>query len=151
MSQTVSERSERAVSERAVSERAVSEQSTAELVRRASEQLSTLVRDELALAKVELAGKAKHAGKGVGLFSGAGLTALYGLAVLIATAIIALDLVWPLWLAALVVGVVLMIVAGILALVGRRQVRQGVPPTPDEAVASIKADIETVKRSAQHG
>jgi len=128
----------------------VSGQSTAELVRTASEQLSTLVRDELALAKAELSGKAKHAGKGIGLFSGAGVAALYGLAVLLATAVIALDLVMPLWLAALLVGVLLLIIAGILALVGRRQVKQGVPPTPDEAVASIKADIETVKRSAHH-
>jgi VIT1/CCC1 family predicted Fe2+/Mn2+ transporter len=128
----------------------VSDQSTAELVRRASEQLSTLVRDELSLAKAELSGKARHAGTGVGLFGGAGVVALYGVAVLAATAVIALDLVWPLWLSALVVGVALLVLAGILALVGRAQLRQGVPPTPDETVASIKADIETVKRSAHH-
>jgi len=128
----------------------VSEQSTAELVRTASEQLSTLVREELALARAELSGKAKHAGKGIGLFSGAGLVALYGVAALLATVVIALDLVMPLWLAALLVGVALLIVAGILALVGRRQVQQGVPLTPDAAVDSVKADIETVKRSAHH-
>ncbi len=128
----------------------VSEQSTAELVRHASEQLSELVRGELALAKAELTAKAKHAGKGAGLFGGAGVVALYGLAVLLATAVIALDLVMPLWLAALIVGVLLLLVAGVLALVGRSQVKQGVPPTPDAAVASIKADIETVKRSAHH-
>jgi lipopolysaccharide export LptBFGC system permease protein LptF len=128
----------------------VSEQSTAELVRRASEQLSTLVRDELALAKAELAGKAKHAGTGAGLFGGAAAVGLFGLAVLVATAVIALDLVMPLWLAALLVGVLLLIIAGVLALVGRSQLRQGVPPTPEAAVASIKADIETVKRSAHH-
>ena len=130
--------------------RPVSEQSTAELVRRATEQVSTLVRDELNLAKAELSGKAKHAGLGAGLFGGAGLFALYGLGVLIATAVIALDLVWPLWLAALVVGVALLLVAGILALIGRGQVKKGVPPTPEAAVASIKADIDTVKRSAHH-
>ena len=128
----------------------VSEQSTAELVRRASEQLSTLVRDELALAKAELAGKAKHAGTGAGLFGGAAAIGLFGVAVLVATAVIALDLVLPLWLAALLVGVLLLIIAGVLALVGRSQLRQGVPPTPEAAVASIKADIETVKRSAHH-
>ncbi len=128
----------------------VSEQSTAELVRRASEQLSTLVRDELALAKAELSGKAKHAGTGAGLFGGAGVFALFGVAVLLATAVIALDLVLPLWLAALLVGVALLVLAGILALVGKAQLSKGVPPTPDETVASIKADIETVKRSAHH-
>ncbi|HWB36693.1 MAG TPA: phage holin family protein [Rugosimonospora sp.] len=130
---------------------AVSEQSTAELVRRATEQVSTLVRAELTLAKSELAGKAKHAGKGAGLFGGAGLVALYGLAVLIAAAVVALDLVLPLWLAAVVVGGALLLIAGILALVGRRQVKQGVPPVPAGAVASIRADIDTLKRSAHHG
>jgi lipopolysaccharide export LptBFGC system permease protein LptF len=143
-----------AVSERPITEhpngRPVSEQSTAELVRRASEQVSTLVRDELNLAKAELSVKAKHAGTGAGLFGGAGLMAVYGVGVLVATAVIALDLVWPLWLAALVVGVVLLLIAGILALIGRGQVKKGVPPTPERAVESIKADIDTVKRSAHH-
>jgi uncharacterized membrane protein YqjE len=151
MAQTVSERP---VSEVAVpahpNGRPVSEQSTAELVRRATEQVSTLVRDELNLAKAELSEKAKHAGTGAGLFGGAGVFALYGVGVLIATAVIALDLVWPLWLAALVVGVALLVLAGILALVGRGQVKKGVPPTPERAVESIKADIDTVKRSAHH-
>jgi hypothetical protein len=78
------------------------------------------------------------------------MVALYGVAALVATAVIALDLVLPLWLAALLVAVVLLIVAGIMALAGRAQVRQGVSSTPDGAVASIKADIETVKRSAHH-
>jgi len=148
-----------AVSERPVTEypvsghpngRPVSEQSTAELVRRASEQVSTLIRDELNLAKAELSDKAKHAGTGAGLFGGAGLFAVFGMGVLIATAVIALDLVWPLWLAALVVGVALLLIAGILALIGRAQVKKGVPPTPERTVESIKADIDTVKRSAHH-
>ena len=128
----------------------VAQLSTAELVKLATEQVSTLVRDELALAKAELSGKAKHAGKGAGLFGGAGLAALYGLAVLIATAVIGLDAVLPLWLAALIVGVALLLVAGVFALLGRRQVNQGMPPTPDETIASVKADIDTVKRSAHH-
>src|SRR5688572_31389683 len=87
--------------------RPVGEQSTSELVQRASEQISRLVRDELALAKAELAEKGRHAGIGVGLFGGGGALALYGLGVLITTAILALDLVMAAWLAALIVGVVL--------------------------------------------
>jgi uncharacterized membrane protein YqjE len=82
-----------------------------------SEQTSRFVRSELQLAKVELTNSAKHAGLGVGLFSVAGVLAWFGLGALIATAIIALDLVLPLWAAALIVTSVLFVAAGIAALV----------------------------------
>jgi hypothetical protein len=125
--------------------RPLSEQSTAELVQRASEQISLLVRDELALAKAELAEKGKHAGVGIGLFGGAGAFALYGLGALIATGILLLALVMPAWLAALIVTVVLFVSAGIMALVGKRQVKQAVPPMPEAAASGLKADVDTVK------
>jgi uncharacterized membrane protein YqjE len=124
--------------------RAVAEPSTAELVQRASEQVSRLVRDELALAKAELTEKGKHAGIGIGLFGGAGVFALYGVGAAIATVIIALALVLPTWLAALIVTVALFLLAGLLALVGRGQVKQATPITPTAAQESIKADVDTV-------
>ena len=80
--------------------RPVAEQSTAELVQRASEQITRLVRDEIALAKAELAEKGKHAGIGIGLFGGGGVLALYGVGAAVATLIIVFDLFLPLWLAA---------------------------------------------------
>jgi Flp pilus assembly protein TadB len=120
------------------------ERTTAELVRLASEQISTLVRDELKLAQLELARKGKHAGIGIGLFSGAGIFVLYGVGALVATAIIALALVVEAWLAALIVAVVLLLIAGILALIGTRQVKRASPPVPKDAVDSVKVDIETV-------
>jgi uncharacterized membrane protein YqjE len=129
--------------------RPVTEQSTAELVQRASEQISTLVRDEIALAKAELAEKGKHAGIGVGLFGGGGVLAMYGVGAMVATAIIALALVLPLWLAALIVTVVLFLVAGILALLGKNQVTKAVPPQPQEAVTSVKADVDEVKHAVK--
>jgi Flp pilus assembly protein TadB len=125
--------------------RPLSEQSTAELVQRASEQISLLVRDELALAKAELAEKGKHAGLGIGLFGGAGAFAFYGLGALIATGILLLALVMPAWLAALIVTVALFLCAGIMALVGKRQVKQAVPPVPEAAASGLKADVDTVK------
>lgn len=131
------------------SARPVSEQSTAELVQRASEQISRLVRDELTLAKAELAEKGKHVGIGVGLFGGGGVLALYGTGAGVATAIIALDLVWPLWLAALVVTVACFVVAGVLALIGKSQVSKAVPPEPTEAVRSVKADVDEVKQAVK--
>jgi uncharacterized membrane protein YqjE len=121
-----------------------SEPSTAELVQRATEQVSRLVRDELALARAELTQKGKHAGIGIGLFGGGGALALYGLGALVATAILLLDLVLPAWAAALIVAVVLFAMAGILALVGEKQVSQAVPPVPAAAVRSVRADVDTV-------
>ncbi len=127
--------------------RAASDQSVSELVQRASEQITTLVRDEIALAKAELTEKGKHAGIGVGLFGGGGVLALYGLGALIATLIIVLDLMMPLWLAALIMTVVLFAAAGVLALLGKKQVTQAVPPQPEDAIRSARADVEEVKHS----
>lgn len=124
--------------------RPVTEQSTAELVQRATEQMSQLVRDELALARAELTEKGKHAGIGVGLFGGGGALALYGLGALIAAVVLLLALVMPAWVAALIVAVVLFAVAAVLALSGRKQVRQAVPPVPTAAVSSVRADVDTV-------
>jgi uncharacterized membrane protein YqjE len=123
------------------------DQSTSELVQKASEQISRLVKDEIALAKAELTEKGKHAGIGVGLFGGGGVLALYGLGALFTTLIIVLDLFLPLWLAALIITVVLFAAAGILALLGKKQVTQAVPPEPSDAIASAKADVDEVKHA----
>lgn len=118
--------------------------STAQLITTATDQLGQLVRQELALAREELRQNAKRAGTGAGLFGGAGLVALYGMAAMVAAAIIALGLVVPLWLSAVLVGVLLFAVAGVMALVGKKQVTQAAPPA-EHTVDNIKADIETVK------
>jgi hypothetical protein len=125
--------------------------STAELVKLAGEQISQLVREELALARAEMTAKAKRAGTGAGLFGAAGVLGLYGLAALLATLVIVLDLVLPLWLAALIVTVVLLVAAGVIALVGRGQVRQATPPVPEQAVGSVKADVHAVTEAAREG
>lgn len=127
----------------------VQEPSVAELVQRATEQVSRLVRDELALARAELTEKGKHAGIGVGLFGGGGALALYGLGTLIAAVVLVLGEVMPYWVSALVVAVVLFAVAGVLALLGRRQVRQATPPMPETAAESVRADVQTVKAAVR--
>jgi len=129
--------------------RALSDQSTAELVQRASEQITRLVRDELALAKAELAEKGKRAGVGAGLFGGGGVFAIYGVGAMVATLIIVFDLFLPLWLAALIITVFLFAVAGLLMLLGKTQVTKAVPPEPTEAVASFKADVVEVKHAVK--
>jgi uncharacterized membrane protein YqjE len=120
------------------------EPSVGELVQRATEQVSRLVRDELALARAELTEKGKHAGIGVGLFGGGGALALYGFGTLIAAVVLLLGEVMPYWVAALIVAVVLLLIAGVLALLGRKQVRQAVPPMPESAAESVRADVRTV-------
>jgi Flp pilus assembly protein TadB len=127
----------------------LNERSTAELVKLASEQISRLVRDELRLAQAELAVKGKHAGIGLGLFGGAGIFVVYGVGVVLATVILALALVMPAWLAALIVAVVLFLIAGIMALIGRGQVRRASPPMPETAVNSVRQDIETVTEAVK--
>ena len=132
--------------------RPVAEQSTAELVQRASEQISLLVRDELALAKAELSDKAKHAGVGLGLFGGGGALAFYGLGALIAGGVLLLDLVLPAWAAALIVAGALFLIAGVLALVGKGQVSRAVPPMPQAAASGLRADLDAVTTAVRtHG
>ena len=115
------------------------------LVHRLSEQIPELVRSEMRLAQAELAQKGKRAGLGIGMFSLAGLLAFFAVAVLIATAIIALDLVLPLWAAALIVAGVLLVGALGAALGGRNELEQATPVKPEHAIAGVKQDIATVK------
>lgn len=125
--------------------------STSELVSQAAAQISTLVRDELALAKLELAEKGKRAGVGGGLFGGAAVLGLYGLGLLLALAVVLLDLVWPLWLALVVVLVVVLAAAGVAALLGKRNLQQATPPLPGDAIAQAEADVQTVKTAVREG
>jgi MFS family permease len=120
-----------------------------ELVRQMSEQSSTLIRQELRLATAELQEKGKHAGVGVGMFGGAGVVGLYGVGALIAATIIGLGTLLEPWIAALIVGVVLLAIAGIVALLGKKQVEQATPAKPEQAMDSVQEDIQTVKERAQ--
>ena len=123
--------------------------STGELIGTLTDQITTLVRDEVRLAQAEVTRKAKRLGVGAGLFGGAGVVALLGLNALITCVILALGNVLPGWLAAIIVAVVLFAVAGVLAVVGKKDVQKGTPPVPTEAIASTKTDIQTVKESAR--
>jgi MFS family permease len=125
------------------------ERSTAELVSQLTELVPRLVREEIGLAQRELQEKGKRAGIGAGLFGGGGVVALYGGGALVAAAILGLAEAVPGWLAALFVAVVLLAVAGVLALVAKRQVTRATPPVPEQALREIKKDVKTVKESAK--
>ena len=123
------------------------DQSVGELAQQLSQQTAALVRQEMRLATVELQQKGKKAGIGAGMFGGAGLVALYGVGAIIAAAILGIGTFLEPWIAAVIVGVVLLAVAGILALTGKKQVEQAGPPVPEEAVESAKRDVDEVKRA----
>ena len=115
------------------------------LVHQLSEQTSALVRSEVELAKAELAEKGKNAGIGIGLFSAAGLLAFFGAAVTITTVVLALALVLPAWVAALIVAVLLFVGAGIAALTGKNKVQEATPPKPERAMDGVPKDVATLK------
>ncbi|UJW29099.1 phage holin family protein [Saccharothrix sp. AJ9571] len=123
------------------------DRSVSQLVGDASEQLSRLVRDEMRLATAELQQKGKRLGTGAGLAGAAGFVAMVAVLVLVAAAVLGLAVVLPGWAAALIVAGVLLVVAGIAALAGRSQLKRGTPPVPEEAVASVQADVKVLKES----
>lgn len=127
----------------------VREPSTGELVKQLSEQVSTLLRDELKLAQLEMSRKGKQAGVGVGMLGGAGLIALYGVGCMIACAIIAISGVLRPWLAALVVGAILLAVASAAALFGKSRIKRATPPVPMETAESLKVDVEVIKEKVR--
>ncbi|MFJ9036973.1 phage holin family protein [Streptomyces sp. NPDC102406] len=125
------------------------EEPVGELVQRASQQLTELVRGEMRLAQAEMKEKGKRYGKGGGLFGGAGLVGFLALQALVATAIAALAVPLPVWAAALIVTAVLAVIAAVLALTGKKEVSQAAPPTPEQTIDSVKADVAEIKESAK--
>jgi uncharacterized membrane protein len=125
------------------------ERSTGELVKSLSEQVPALIREELKLAQLEMTRKGKQAGVGIGMLGGSGLIALYGAGCLLACVIIALSGVLAAWLAALIVGAALLAGAAAAALVGKGRLQRATPPVPQEAVGSVRADVEEIKERAR--
>lgn len=120
--------------------------SAADLVKQVTEQTQRLIRQELALARLELSDTVKHAGIGAGMLAAAGFVAFLALGTLVAMLVLLLDNAVDAWLAALIVTVGLLAVAGMLALMGKGQLKRATPPAP-ETVESVKADVEAVARA----
>ena len=130
---------------------ALSDHSIADLLKQLSDQTATLVRQELDLAKAELTAKGKKAGLGAGMFGGAGAFGLYAVGALTAGLILALSTAMDGWLAALTITVVYAAIAGVLTLTGKKKVQEGVPPVPEQAVESVKEDVQWTKQRAKEG
>src|SRR3954453_19397459 len=119
-----------------------------DLVKQLAEQTSTLVRQEVDLAKAEVAQKGQQAGKGAGLIAAGAVVGLLAAGALTAFLIMLLDGAMPNWLAALIVGVVLVAVAAVLGLQGRNRIRAAAPPVPEQTVETVKEDVEWAKTRA---
>ena len=130
-------------------ESARDDQSVGQLLRQLSEETSTLVRQEVQLAKAELSEKAKQAGKGAGLLAGAAVmgVALLGAFTAFLIAVIAQAL--SVWLAALVVTMVYAVVAAVLALAGRSALRKATPVKPEQTIDTVKEDVQWAKTQAK--
>lgn len=119
-----------------------------ELVSTVSAQLSSLIRDELQLLQAQLAAKGKKLGTGAAFLAVAGLLALYALGVLLAAAVLGLATVLPAWLSAIIIGVVLLVIAGIAAAIGKKKIDASKEhaPKPQEG---LKEDLDAVKKGMQ--
>jgi uncharacterized membrane protein YqjE len=127
------------------------ERPTADLLKELSDHTTTLVKQEIDLAKAELSEKGKKAGLGAGMFGGAGLFGVFAFAALTTCIIAALESPLNLWLAALIVAVVYAVVAGVLALQGRNKVKEAGPPVPEQTTESVKEDVQWAKTRAKSG
>jgi uncharacterized membrane protein YqjE len=119
-----------------------------ELLKQLSQETTTLVRQEIELAKVELAEKGKKAGVGAGLLGGGGVFGLYAFGAFTAFLILLLATAVAAWLAALIVTVVYAAIAAVLALTGKSRVKQATPPAP-QTVETVKEDVATAKARAR--
>jgi hypothetical protein len=127
------------------------EQPAGELFKQLSNDLSTLVRQELKLAQAEMTEKGKNAGVGVGMFGGAGIVGLLALGALTACLIAALATGMDVWLAALIVTLASAALAGVLALIGKSRVTEAVPPVPEQTVETVKEDVQWAKSQLPSG
>ena len=122
-----------------------------ELLRELGDEISTLVRQEIALAKVEIAEKTKPAVASAGMFGG---TALLGLGAFgaLTTFLIAAIAVWtPVWVSALIVTALYGAVAFVLAQTGKKKLHEAAPLIPEQTAQTVKEDIEWAKTRVKSG
>jgi hypothetical protein len=127
------------------------EEPIGDLLNTVKQEGSTLVTQELKLAKAEMSGKVKDVGIGAGMFGGAGYVANLAALAFMITLILGLAEAMPAWLAALIVTVLFGAIAAVLALQGKKKIQQAGPPIPEQTVESVKQTIETVKEEAKWG
>ena len=119
--------------------------SLVELVTSIPTLVTDLVQREIDLIKAEMTAKLKALGVGAGVLAAAVLLLLAMLGVLLTAGILALSEIMPGWLAALLVAASLLLIAAILALIGYRVLKKGIPPVPTESIDSLKRDLRAIQ------
>ena len=119
--------------------------SLGDVAKKLAADVATLARQEIALAKAELAEKSKQIGLGGALVGGAAVAGWMALIAVTACLILLLALTIPAWVAALVVAAIWGAVAGVLALTGRDRIKQGAPPVPEQTIEHVKEDVQWLK------
>jgi len=135
-----------------VTEAELREQPIGDLIKRLAGETSTLVQQEIALARAEMTQKAKQGAAAGGMLGGAAVAGLLTAMALTACAIAALATAMHVWLAALIVGALLALATGGLAIGGRDRLRRATPPVPEQTIETVKEDVEwakTRRRSAR--
>ena len=127
------------------------EESMGALFKQLSEELSTLVRQELRLAQAEMAEKGKKAGIGIGMFGGAGLVSFLALQALTACLVALLATAMDVWIAALIITVLYAAVAAGLGMSGKKQVSEATPPVPEQTTETLKEDVQWAKTQLPSG
>ena len=119
-----------------------------EVAKNLTSDVSLLVRQEIELAKAEMAQKARTAAPGIGMFGGAGVVALCAAGALTAFAVLVFSIFLPEWAAALIVGAVLAALAVVLVRQGKQRVADAGKPIPEQTIETVKEDVEWTKNRA---
>ena len=120
----------------------------AEVAKDLTSDVSLLVRQEIELAKAEMAQKGRTAAPGIGMFGGAGIVALCAAGALTAFLVLVFSIFLPEWAAALIVGAVLAAVAVVLVRQGKERVADAGKPIPEQTIETVKEDVEWTKTRA---
>ena len=119
-----------------------------EVAKELTSDLSLLVRQEIELAKAEMAQKGRTAAPGLGMFGGAGIVALCAAGAITAFLVLVFSLFLPDWAAALIVGAVLAAIASLLIRQGKERVADAGKPVPEHTIETVKEDVEWAKTRA---
>jgi uncharacterized membrane protein YqjE len=121
------------------------EASLGEVAKQLTQDVSMLIKQEVALAKAELSEKGKQLGVGGALLGGAAVAGWMALVALTLCLVFLLALAMPTWVAALIVTVIWAAMAGVLALRGRDRIKAGSPPVPEQTIETVKEDVQWLK------
>ena len=119
-----------------------------EVAKNLTSDVSLLVRQEIELAKAEMAQKGRTAAPGIGMLGGAGIVALCAAGALTACAVLVFSIFLPEWAAALIVGAVLAAAAVALVRQGKEWVADAGKPIPEQTIETVKEDVEWTKTRA---